>query len=892
MPSAYAVPNQTITVLLIEDNLADTRLIREMLPDLQIGVAARLTDGLDYLTRELPDVILLDLSLPDSEGVETVRHLRSIAPNTAIIVITRFEDEDIGIQAIHNGAMDYLVKGQIDSRTLQRAIRYALERQQSEATLRESEERFRVMFEQAAVGLAHVGIDGRFRFVNQRLCDMFGYSREELLQMTFADITYAGDLQKSWANLNRLLTGERQDYTIEKRYVRKDGQIIWASLTATLVWTETGEPKHFLSVVQDITHRKEAEEAKLYLAAIVESSEDSIIGKTLDGIITSWNAAAERIYGWTADEAIGQSVTLLVPPGYEQESRLILAKIRQGEPISGYETKRVRKNGKLLDIALTISPIKDAAGHLIGASAIERDITTLKWAQAARQESEQRLRQLTDNIDEVLWLRDVQTGQMLYVSAAFTTLWGGARDQLYERPHAFIEYVHPEDRERVLDAVQQYPKGDFDDEYRIVRPDGQVRWIRAHTLPIRNEAGEIYRVAGIAEDITEYKRLVHDEQEQRALAEALRDISNTLNRTVDMTEILDRLLTNIERVVPHDAAEIMLLDGERARIVRSRGYASRGLQEALNALDFTVSETPNLHYMHQSQKPLIVPDVEQTSEDRALKKSPALFWRSYAGVPICTKDEVIGFINLGSLTPYFFTPVHADRLQAFAEQAAIAIQNARMYEETRELAAHQERQRLARDLHDAVSQTLFAATITTETLLRKWERDPASVGPKLAELHQLTRGALAETRAVLLELRPESLTDINFKNLLEQLVEAIQSRKQLDILLELDYADDLSSELKLVLYRITQEALNNIVKHAQASQVNIHLTGDSARLILEIRDDGVGFDMINVQPTSMGLRIMRERAEGAGATIDIRSTPGEGTHIAVRWENHTGKGVS
>ena len=889
MYSAYAVSNQSITVLLIEDNPADARLIQELLPEIQIEVAARLADGLDYLLRVQPDVILLDLYLPDSEGIDSIRRLRSQIPSAAIVVLTRFENENIGIQAVHEGAQDYLVKGQLDSQTLQRAIRYALERQQAEAALRESERRFRVMFEQVAVGLAYVEIDGLFRLANQRLCDMLGYSHEELLHMTFADVTYAEDLDEDLENVNRLLSGEQQAYTLEKRYIRKDGSLVWASLTATLVRTETGEPQYFLAVVQDITDRKEAEEAKRYLAAIVENSEDGIVGKTLDGTITSWNAAAERIYGWTADEAIGQPISLLFPPDSEEEYRYIMGKIRQGDPILRFETKRVRKDGKLLDIGLTVSPIRDDDGHVIGASAIERDITTLKWAQTARRESEQRLRQLTDNIDEVLWLRDVQTGQMLYVSAAFTSVWGVPRERLYEQPDAFVEYVHPDDRDHVLEAVQQHNKGDFNAEYRIVRPDGQVRWIRAHTLSIENEAGDVYRVAGIAEDITSYKGLVLAEQEQRALAEALRDTANALNSTVDMAEILDRLLSNLERVVPHDAVEIMLIDGDHAQIVRSRGYANRGLQEDLEMLDLVVSQTPNLRYMRQTQKPLIIPDVTQPSEEYALKSSPALFWRSYAGVPIAAKNEVIGFINLGSVIPYFFTPIHADRLQAFAEQAAIAIQNARLHEETKELAAHHERQRLARDLHDAVSQTLFAATIMTETMSRQWERDPVSIGPKLGELHQLARGALAETRAVLLELRPESLADIGLESLLEQLREAVLARKHLRILLQLDQTETLSPELKLVLYRIAQEALNNIMKHAQASQVEIRLSQLGPNSTFEIRDDGIGFDPTELKPTCMGLNIMRERAASVGATVDIHSTPGEGTQIVVKWENSAGK---
>ncbi len=882
MQTVYNISNPTLKVLLIEDNPADRRLIQEMLSEVhQLGTAVSLTDSLDYLTHEHPDVILLDLYLPDSDRINTVQLIGAKAPDVAIVVITRFENEDLGLKSIRDGAQDYLVKGQFDSRTLHRAIRYALQRKQSEIALRQNEEQFRLMFEQSAVGMAYVNLDGRFQVVNDPLCEMLGYSQDELLTKTFTDITHPDDVAEDWANATRLLADEQSSYSMEKRYISKDGSTIWANLTGTLVRKDSGEPRYFLAVVDDITTRKKAEKAQLYLAAIVESSEDGIISKRLDGTITSWNAGAERIYGWSADEAIGQSISILFPPDYEAEYHHLFSKIRQGEPLSRFETRRVCKDGKQIDVALTISPIKDTAGNLIGASTIERDITTLKWAQAARQESEARLRQLTDNIDEVLWLRDVQTGQMLHISAAFATLWGVACERMYKQPDLFVQYTHPEDRDRILQAIQEHGDGNFNEEFRIVRPDGQLRWIRAHTLPIYDENGEVYRVAGIAEDITDYKRLVLAEQEQRALAEALRDIANALNSTVDIDEILNRLLTNIERVVQYDAAEIMLIENDRANIHRSRGYASRGLQNELEALEFVVAETPNLHYMYHSKKPLIIPDVEHTNGTHFFRESPALFWRSYAGVPISAKNEVIGFINLGSMTPHFFTPIHADRLQAFAEQAAIAIQNARLHEHSRELAAQHERQRLARDLHDAVSQTLFAATITAEVLLREWEQNPTSIGPKLSQLHKLTRGALAETRAVLLELRPESLADIDFDTLLEQLIEAIQSRKRLEISAHLALAEDPAPELKLVLYRITQEALNNIVKHAQASQVTIKLFQDTTQLVLEISDDGVGFEIASVQPTSMGLSIMQERADNANATLEIKSVVNKGTQITV-----------
>ncbi|NDJ75401.1 MAG: PAS domain S-box protein, partial [Chloroflexi bacterium] len=608
MPPSYVGLNQKIALLLIEDNPADSRLIQELLPELHLKTAARLADGFELLARQQPDVILLDLYLPDSEGIETLHRVRSSAPQAAIVVITRFEEESVGLEAIHAGAQDYLVKGQIDTRILQRSIQYALERQQWAATLRNSEEQFRLMFEQSAVGMAYVDLGGQFRYVNKTLCEFLGYDRPDLLQKTFADVTYADDLAEDWANVHRLLAGDKRDYTMEKRYVHQNGSVIWADLTVTLVRTERGNPKYLLAVVQDITDRKEAEAVKSHLAAIVESSQDGIIGKDLDGTILSWNAAAERIYGWSADEAIGQSIALLYPSGRDEEFDRILATIRRGEPISRIETRRVRKDGEQLDIALTISPLKNADGQVIGASTIERDITALKLAQAAREESEQRLRQLTDNINEVLWLRDVATDQMLYVNPAFSTVWEVPREHLYNQPFNFIESVHPTDREQVLAAREQYATGGFDEEYRIVLADGQVRWIRARTFPIQNKAGETYRVAGIAEDITEYKRLMLAEQEHRALAEALRDTANALNSTVDMGEILDRLLTNIEHVVPHDAAEVLLIDGDEASIVRSRGYAQRGLQPALDTLRFPVAEMPNLRYMHQTNNPLIIVD--------------------------------------------------------------------------------------------------------------------------------------------------------------------------------------------------------------------------------------------------------------------------------------------
>jgi PAS domain S-box-containing protein len=255
------------------------------------------------------------------------------------------------------------------------------ERRRAEEALRQSEERFRATFEQAAVGVAHVSLEGRWLRVNQKLLEIVGYSGEELLRMTFQEITHPDDLETDLEQARRLLAGEIDTYSMEKRYIKKDGSIVWINLTVSLVRDPNGAPEYFIGVIEDISERKRAEGERSRLAAIVESSDDAILGKTLEGIITSWNRAAERLYGYSAEEAVGQSVTMLVPPDRPEEVPEILRKVRQGERVERLETVRVTKGGEQLDVSLTVSPIRDPEGNIVGASTIARDVTELKRAQ-------------------------------------------------------------------------------------------------------------------------------------------------------------------------------------------------------------------------------------------------------------------------------------------------------------------------------------------------------------------------------------------------------------------------------------------------------------------------------------------------------------------------------
>jgi PAS domain S-box-containing protein len=294
------------------------------------------------------------------------------------------------------------------------------QRRRAEDALRTSEERLRATFNQAAVGIVVADLNRQFLDANQRFCDILGYSVDELRRLTFTEITHPEDLPETQAQTRALLAGEIPHCALEKRYVSKDGAAVWGRTTVTLLRDVSAKAQRFIGIVEDITDRKETEQAlrdaraqahetRSGLAAIVESSDDAIISKTLDGVISTWNHGAERLFGYTAEEVIGKSITLLIPPRHLDEEPAILRRLRRGERIDHYETVRMAKDGTLLDVSLTVSPIKDLSGKIVGASKIARDITQRKRAEAAlreeitrRERAEAALRETDRRKDEFL----------------------------------------------------------------------------------------------------------------------------------------------------------------------------------------------------------------------------------------------------------------------------------------------------------------------------------------------------------------------------------------------------------------------------------------------------------------------------------------------------------
>jgi two-component system nitrate/nitrite sensor histidine kinase NarX len=257
--------------------------------------------------------------------------------------------------------------------------------------------------------------------------------------------------------------------------------------------------------------------------------------------------------------------------------------------------------------------------------------------------------------------------------------------------------------------------------------------------------------------------------------------------------------------------------------------------------------------------------------------------QSWMWVPLAVKNRIIGGIGVAHAALNHFTSHHADLALSVANQAAITMVNAELYEQAQELAVMEERQRLARNLHDAINQSLFSAGLIAEVLPRVWDQDQDLARSSLDDLRRLTRSAQAEMRALLAELRPSTIIDSDLDELLHLLGNALSGRIDIPVFVTVTGEVLLPAKVQVAFYRVCQEALSNIAKHAKATQVEINLNEEGDTVELRVRDNGQGFDPNQIFSGHYGLEMMRERAEAVGAQLLVTSQPDHGTELTICW---------
>ncbi|MBK7317349.1 PAS domain S-box protein [Candidatus Villigracilis affinis] len=387
------------------------------------------------------------------------------------------------------------------------------ERKRAEDVLHESENRFRILSETAFVGI-YIIQDGCLSYVNSTLATIFGYTPEELTGADPRLVIHPEDHAMVLENIRRRIDGEIETIHYEFRGRCKDGGTKNIEVFGGRI--AFGGKTAVIGNLMDITERKQAEEKASRLVAIVESSDDAITGKDLDGIVTSWNKGAERVYGYTESEMVGKPISILVPPEHADELPMILEKIKMGEHIEHYETVRQRKDRQRIDISLTISPLRDAEGKIIGASTIGRDITE-------RKQAEENLRQMNERFSLAalaahlgVWDWDIQKDELVWDDGMYE-LYGVKREDFVGAYEAWLKGIHPDDRAPSDKISQQARRGEreYDTEFRVIWPDGSIHYLKAYGQFVRDADGKPLRMTGVNYDITASKQA---EAEIQALA--------------------------------------------------------------------------------------------------------------------------------------------------------------------------------------------------------------------------------------------------------------------------------------------------------------------------------------------------------------------------------------
>jgi two-component system cell cycle sensor histidine kinase/response regulator CckA len=393
-------------------------------------------------------------------------------------------------------------------------------------------------------------LDGIVTYWNQGATSIFGWGTQEMLGQPLSKRFP----ERARARLQEITRGiiEGHDWNGEFEDYHKDGTRIWIDARVTRITDADGRAVAVMGVSHDITWRKRAEaERDRVIAQLRLQVERMPLGYVLldaDLRIIDWNAAAEKIFGYTKQEMLGVAAPFEpIMPAHEWPGCSgVLERARAGDVPDHVINDNLTKDGRTITCEWSNTPLTGADGRIAGVISLAHDISDRKRADAALRASEERFRHIADSISEVFWLTDPEKQQVIYVSAAYETIWGRTRQSVCTSASQWIEAIHPDDRDRVVAAAHiKQVSGTYDEEYRIVRPDGTIRWIRDRAFPVRDASGAVVRIAGVAEDITERRQLealLRQSQKMEAVGQLAGGVAHDFNNLLTVISGYSELL--------------------------------------------------------------------------------------------------------------------------------------------------------------------------------------------------------------------------------------------------------------------------------------------------------------------------------------------------------------
>jgi PAS domain S-box-containing protein len=427
--------------------------------------------------------------------------------------------------------------------------------------------------------------------------------------------------------------------------------------------------------------------------------------------VTFVSRQAEVLLGYPTEQWLtlpGFWLNTLVHPGDRAHVIGCLRAVTHQHRPSDFEYQAIAVDGRLVCLRTIAHCFQDPLSGNSQLRGVMVDMTERLAARLALQESERRFREMAENIQEVFWFYNLLQGDNYYISPAFEMIWGRSAASLPPFPAGVLETIHPDERPLVAIALKHQRQDAWSDLiYRVIRPDGAIRWVHDRAFSMRDESGQLVGLCGVAADITDRKIAEEAERQQRELAEALSEAAAVINGSLDLDIVLDQMLEQVRHIMRCRFVNIMLVAGEQAIVTRQTGYDETPERlVAMIGMSLPL-RLPSLQRMRETGQALLVPD---TAKSQVWQELPGLQWiASYLGVPLCIGQQVLAFVNLNSEQPYFFDTHVALRLQAFATHAAVALQNALLFKQERR--EQQESRLLAAISHALNEQQGFLATL-------------------------------------------------------------------------------------------------------------------------------------------------------------------------------------
>ena len=712
-----------VDLLLIEDNPGDARLVKEFLVnskrEIHITRIERLSEIKDLDGRKDFSIILLDLSLPDSQGVDTLKKVSTLFPAIPIVIFTGQNDSELALSAIQAGAQDYLIKGLFDDVVLERVLHYSMERhalyQQNQEFLGEiqnSELTLKSIFDHVEIGIFRADRGGNLTFANQGMLDLLGY--DSLSQVSGTNFLVE-NLHLEPEFITRLFTGEQKLKEGLCLLFTRTGEIISIRLGITLSIFE-GQTI-LIGTVEDISLQIESQRQLHLQSSALEATANAIVITDTEGIIQWGNQAFCDLTGYQKDDVIGKSTRTLKSGKHGNDFyKSMWDSISSGRVWQG-ELTNLRQNGTSYVERMTITPIRDNKESISHYIAIKEDITLYKQSQKTLQ---RRLAEVTalnqialagieETDEDELITRVTRIGQEMIYSTHFGVLllaedgeglflhpsYLGVSEEWFEKLFSIQKGVVG----RVVRSNSTVIISDVSQEEDYLPATPEVRSELAVPLVVDNkligvinaesmepesfqedDARLLETIAGQLGTALNQIRANKKEREQRQIAEALTDIALALNSSLEINQILDQILDKIALLVPYKTAALYLRQNGNANVIRHKGYDALGLREWIEHFSVSLedgSELPSFQQLVDNNKPFMVADTELEPGWVVL---PETTWiRSYLGIPIFKGEDVIAFINLDQDFPNAFNETHIQIMEALGNQIATALENAELY---------------------------------------------------------------------------------------------------------------------------------------------------------------------------------------------------------------------